>query len=523
MVMKWSNKKLWSRSIAYWLLVSTLYSCHGASRAAFSFNYKNKEIKHNIVPSRQPLVHARTVVCKSSKRNVDSYSDYIEWDYDDDEEEALKPRSRRRNKKRKQKPFTWERYDGVDICLPKIINGNSDNGEPKAIIHFIGGTGLGVFPRQTYAPFLEGLASNNFAVVATPLPVFLSPFDHRAMCAEIAEMFQTVYHDVIEDEYGPSAARAMPIVGIGHSLGSRLHVIMNTATSMSSDDDYNEETTTGNLMDVAYPREANVLLSFNNYSTSRSVPLLDEMNLIAKGMQRGLEVSKPLQNQIGSKLNQGYQTLRKELEDDSDFDADAEFLLKGLDFLETLPNKVTKMFQEDNRRWNRSRRQSGRRGTRSSRRGRSGGSSSTEFHPSPDELWNAIQDKQYVVEKNLFVQFSADKLDQSAKLATAIKSAMGSGSGSEKDALQNLKYAVLPGGHLTPVVRRQTGGMFLDEDIFQDAQPGAMDGDDDEQVDAAMDSKLLDLVRTVVTYVNAKVCDLSQDEEVVKDSRSAAV
>ena len=458
--------------------------------------------------------NAVTTICKSTQ---DLYDDYIEEDDDeimmDDGEAEKEPLPRSRRNKRKQKPFTWERYDGIDICLPNTRNSDVNDEQPKAILHFIGGTGLGVFPRQTYAPFLEGLASNNFAVVATPLPVFLSPFDHRAMCADIAEMFQTVYHDVIEDEYGPTAARGIPIVGVGHSLGSRLHVIMNTAmlssSSSSADDD---EQTTDNLIDVAYPREANVLLSFNNYSTSRSVPLLDEMNLIAKGMQRGLEVSKPLQNKIGSKLNEGYQSLRKELEDDSDFDADAEFLLKGLDFLETLPDKATKMFQEDTAtRWNRSRRGSSKgRGGAKSRRGRY---ESTDFFPSPDELWDAIRDEHYAVKKNLFVQFSADKLDQSAKLATAIKSSMGSGD--EKGALQNLKYAVLPGGHLTPVVRRQAGGMFLEEDIFQDDAVPSKKANDGAKGGGAVDSKMLDLVRTVVTYVNVKVCNLSQQDEVI--------
>ena len=129
-----------------------------------------------------------------------------------------------------------------------------------------------MFPRQSYASLLEGIVDEgDIVVVATPLPVMLlSPLDHIEMLYQICDQFQNVYHDVIENEFGVDIAKDLPIIGIGHSLGSRLHVILNSYS--------NEEDGENDLLDIAYPREGNILMGFNNYSSKRSIPLLNEMS-----------------------------------------------------------------------------------------------------------------------------------------------------------------------------------------------------------------------------------------------------
>jgi len=96
----------------------------------------------------------------------------------------------------------------------------------------------------------------------------------------------------------------------------------------------------------------------------------------------------------------------------------ADFLLRGIDFLQDIPNRIIGKTQEV--------------------------TMTSEFIPSPGELWQDVQDGNYKVDKTLFVQMKNDKLDQNAKLATLIQTSL------PRVTTDNLKYALLQGGHLTP-------------------------------------------------------------------------
>uniref|UniRef100_A0A7S1D4W0 Uncharacterized protein n=1 Tax=Cyclophora tenuis TaxID=216820 RepID=A0A7S1D4W0_CYCTE len=63
-----------------------------------------------------------------------------------------------------------------------------------------------------------------------------------------------------------------------------------------------------------------------------------------------------------------------------------------------------------------------------------------EFYPTPDQLWKAITEyDRYKVPQTLLVQFEDDEMDQSSRLASALKDS------------SDIKFARLRGYHLTPV------------------------------------------------------------------------
>lgn len=221
------------------------------------------------------------------------------------------------------------------------------------------------------------------------------------MVEEIADVFQLAYHEVIEDEYGEEKARDLPIIGLGHSLGSRLHVILNCMENSDDEKASKKDNASPSLIDIAYPRDANILISFNNYPTNKSVPLLDEMNLISNGVQRSIEASMPTYEKISGAIGKEFDKVRNELEKEAEYDSDAEFILKGLDFINQIPDRLTQIL-DDGRLLTGETRSRRRRRTRG---GRDGIAESqlipTEFNPSPGEYvyillevsWNIFTDK----------------------------------------------------------------------------------------------------------------------------------
>ena len=104
-------------------------------------------------------------------------------------------------------------------------------------------------PHVAYRYMLERLAKQGYLIVATPFDL---SFDHLQTCDIIIARFERI---------APTLARtygALPVVGIGHSLGSLLHLLI---TSLFPDT----------------PRAANALLGFNNKAVREAVPFLEEV------------------------------------------------------------------------------------------------------------------------------------------------------------------------------------------------------------------------------------------------------
>mmetsp|Transcript_8272 Transcript_8272/g.17661 ORF Transcript_8272/g.17661 Transcript_8272/m.17661 type:complete len:528 (+) Transcript_8272:195-1778(+) len=137
----------------------------------------------------------------------------------------------------------WEELHGNFILRPP------SNAQPRALIHFLGGALLGAAPQLTYRYLLERLSARGYLIVATPYQL---SFDHLTTCDEIIGRFERVAPDLAK-QYG-----AVPVVGVGHSCGSLLHMLI---TSLFPDT----------------PRAANALISYNNRGVGEAVPLFEEL------------------------------------------------------------------------------------------------------------------------------------------------------------------------------------------------------------------------------------------------------
>jgi len=378
--------------------------------------------------------------------------------------------------------WEWETFQKTThIYLPPPSSDIAST--PKTIVHFIGGTLFGSYPVQFYSTLLEKIAKkSNSIIVATSIPVTFqsNPLDHDRLCYNIARSFRSAYRNAICDEYGTKVANAMKIMGLGHSLGSRLHCIISSNPS---------------LIKMAYPREGNVLIAFNNFNAMSSVPGVKTLEKNVRESKRKDQERKRkvrtdkvkekrerssnggstregawddedydedfsrrrrggnrksqdnYSKQNGNPYNNRYDY---EDDDDDDYDEDDEdvdlqevvkAVKDGIENrLSSIRATLTPDFKQE----------------------------AFEFCPTPEELWSQIQEGEYSknVAKNLVVQFDCDRIDQSARLARSIIAANTRHTTTKKGGDSNnnmaanydtpasdsdVKFARLRGTHLTPV------------------------------------------------------------------------
>ncbi len=143
----------------------------------------------------------------------------------------------------------WREVAGNWLWIPR---------RPIAIIHFLGGAFVATAPHITYRLLLEALGQRGYAIVATP---FINTFDHGAIAKEVMITFeQALYY--LESRV---LSRRLPIYGLGHSMGCKVHLLINS------------------LLDAE--RAGNILMSFNNYSAQRSIPLLEQFLSVSPGLK----------------------------------------------------------------------------------------------------------------------------------------------------------------------------------------------------------------------------------------------
>jgi Protein of unknown function (DUF1350) len=138
----------------------------------------------------------------------------------------------------------WEALHGNYILRPPL-----DQGPPRALLHFLGGAIVGSGPHVSYRYLLERFAAQGYIVVATPYSL---SFDHLSTCDAVIDRFERVA-PLLARTYG-----ALPVVGIGHSCGALLQVLI---TSLFPDT----------------PRAANALLSYNNKPVGEAIPVFEEV------------------------------------------------------------------------------------------------------------------------------------------------------------------------------------------------------------------------------------------------------
>ncbi|XWK88171.1 MAG: DUF1350 family protein [Phormidium sp.] len=139
----------------------------------------------------------------------------------------------------------WQEFSGNWVLIPK---------RPIAIIHFLGGAFVAAAPQITYRLLLEYLGKQGYLVIATP---FVNTLDHAAIAKDVLLNFDRTLEQL--RRRGLLRQGYLPIYGIGHSMGCKLHLLI------------------GSLFPV--DRAGNILISFNNYAARDAIPLVQQLNL----------------------------------------------------------------------------------------------------------------------------------------------------------------------------------------------------------------------------------------------------
>ncbi|NEQ25842.1 MAG: DUF1350 domain-containing protein [Microcoleus sp. SIO2G3] len=139
----------------------------------------------------------------------------------------------------------WQEVSGCWVLIPP---------RPSAIIHFLGGAFVAAAPQLTYRWLLEQLGRQGYAIIATP---FVNTLDHAAIARDVLNRFETTLDRL--QATNVLRKRYMPIYGVGHSMGCKLHLLI------------------GSLFKVE--RAGNILISFNNYPATRAIPFVEQLNI----------------------------------------------------------------------------------------------------------------------------------------------------------------------------------------------------------------------------------------------------
>jgi len=138
----------------------------------------------------------------------------------------------------------WKEIQGNWVLIPR---------NPIGIIHFLGGAFVATAPHLTYRWLLEQLAEKGYVVIATP---FVNTLDHIAIAKSVLLNFDRVIERLHDLE--ALRKRYLPIYGLGHSMGCKLHLLI------------------GSLLSVE--RAGNILISFNNYAARDAISLVEQFN-----------------------------------------------------------------------------------------------------------------------------------------------------------------------------------------------------------------------------------------------------
>lgn len=138
----------------------------------------------------------------------------------------------------------WEEINGGECFVVRP----PEDVPARCVAHFMGGVFAGVAPRLLYRNLIELLAESGLIVVVTPFEISM---DYMNIVDQSLDSFEKALATMND-----GSVNGLPVVGIGHSLGAVLHVIL------------------GSLFPER-ARSANVLISFNNRSARDAIPSFD--------------------------------------------------------------------------------------------------------------------------------------------------------------------------------------------------------------------------------------------------------
>ncbi|KAL0305329.1 UNVERIFIED_CONTAM: hypothetical protein Sangu_3037500 [Sesamum angustifolium] len=241
----------------------------------------------------------------------------------------------------------WSEIEGAWVLRPR-------NSKLTSIVHFVGGIFVGAAPQLTYRLFLERLADKGILVIATP---YASGFDHFLIADEVQFKFERCLR------YLQETVEGIPTFGIGHSLGSVIHLLIGSR--------------------YAVQRSGNILMAFNNKEASLAIPLFSPV-LVPMAQSIG-----PFLSQIASSptIRLGAEMTRKQFENLS-----PSILKQVLPLVEQLPPLYMDLAK-----------------------GRE------DFSPKPEETRRLIR-SYYGIPRNLLIKFKDDTIDETSTLAQVLSS-----------------------------------------------------------------------------------------------------
>ncbi|MBD1216745.1 MAG: DUF1350 family protein [Aphanizomenon flos-aquae Clear-A1] len=140
--------------------------------------------------------------------------------------------------------MNWQEIRGTWVLVPS---------NPIGIIHFLGGAFVATLPHLTYRWLLEHLADKGYLIIATP---FVNTLDHIAIAKSVLLKFEYTLERL--QDSGEVRKLYLPIYGIGHSMGCKLHLLIGSMFSVQ--------------------RAGNILISFNNFAANEAIPLVEQLN-----------------------------------------------------------------------------------------------------------------------------------------------------------------------------------------------------------------------------------------------------
>ena len=112
----------------------------------------------------------------------------------------------------------WQEISGSWVLIPP---------RPIGIVHFLGGAFIAAAPQITYRWLLEQLGRQGYAVIATP---FVNTLDHVAIARDVLNRFETTLNRL--QATSVLRKRYLPIYGVGHSMGCKLHLLIGSLYSI---------------------------------------------------------------------------------------------------------------------------------------------------------------------------------------------------------------------------------------------------------------------------------------------------
>ena len=403
---------------------------------------------------------------------------YDEYPGNNREGEFRDSPERGRYSKAARPKFVWETYGASSVLFPSGFGSS----RPKAIIHFVGGTFFGSYPRKFYGSLLEEVACQcNAVVVATSIPLVLpgknivnrlgewmfddvdesgrrrrdetkNPLDHISLAQTIQREFNMAYRDVILDEYCFDSAndgkiedfmQNVPIIGIGHSLGSRIQAVSCSHPRVAQ---RYLAMGKGQRM-IRSGRDGMIYLGFANWGASESIPGVDTLDATVQNRKREQK-----DEYLGTGKGRREDTWdersnRRRRGRYNRYDRYSE----DLELSDVFSDVVTSVAD----------------GARQIGEALTPEPESLEFKPTPDELWRSIvKDTRYHCSSHLVVQFKEDPIDQGSRLARSLLDTRHSepkstNASDEPECVNDVKFARLSGGHLTPVTLKESISRLL--------------------------------------------------------------